>query len=147
VRAPDILVSRDAGAIAVRGPEGHFTIAGDLDDYTAEQWLLRDGDARLADEAREGARCDEWGCVIPDASGRNVVLALRPGALADDCDRAAILISAVPLRRPCPGPLHVIDRFDVYRLGAIALFLEEGRIVAHSAAEESGDRPWVLRAP
>jgi len=144
VRPPDILVSRDGSAIAVRGPAGALTIAGDLDDYTADQWLLRDGDARLSDEARAGARCDEWGCVLPDATGRNVVLALRPGALADDCNRAVVLVSAVPLRRPCPGPLHVIDRFDVYWLGAIALFFEEGRIVMHSAAEERGDRPWVL---
>jgi competence protein ComEC len=144
-KAPDILIARDASAAPVRGTDGVFILLGRLDDYTAEQWLLRDGDARPAELASEGARCDEWGCLAQDGEGRVVALAFRAGALADDCARADIIVSAVPLRRTCNNPIYVIDSFDVFREGAIALFTAGGEIGRRTVAGERGARPWVQR--
>jgi competence protein ComEC len=125
-RSPDILIARDARSAAIRDASGHYVIIGDPDDYAAAQWLLRDGDARPVEEARNEKRCDEFGCVAETRDETVVALALRPGALADDCARADIIISAVPIRRDCANPIHSVDRFDVYWGGAIALYLSEG---------------------
>ena len=43
---------------------------------------------------REGVSCDETGCVVQMADGAFVALALRPDALADDCARAALVVTA-----------------------------------------------------
>ncbi|MCH8858724.1 MAG: ComEC/Rec2 family competence protein, partial [Proteobacteria bacterium] len=84
---PDILIARDGSALAVRGADGKFLFLGDPDDYTAAQWLIRDGDARPAGEALADGLCDQWGCVVETVDGRTVALALRAGAHTDDCAR------------------------------------------------------------
>ncbi len=141
-RPPDILIARDAKAAAVRGVDGNFVLIGSPDQYTAEQWLLRDGDARAVEAAGMGAACDEWGCVVQDEDGNLVALALRAGSLVDDCARAEILISAVPIRRKCAGPIYTVDLFDVLNYGATALYLTPNGIVKVTTAERRGARPW-----
>ena len=141
-RPPDILVSRDANAAAVRSADGALVLIGNPDQYTAEQWLLRDGDAREVEAAKSGAQCDEWGCVVQDGDGNHVALAFRAGALADDCARADILISAVPIRRDCREPLFTLDLFDVLYDGATALYLTENGITKVTTADRRGERPW-----
>jgi competence protein ComEC len=144
-RQPDVLIARDAAAIAVRGPDGHLALLGKPDDYTAGQWLLRDGDPREVGAAKTGGRCDEWGCVATAAGGQVVALALRPGAVVDDCARAAILVSTIPLRQSCTSPKRVLDRFDVLDKGAMALFLVGDGVRVVSVAETRGSRPWSAR--
>jgi competence protein ComEC len=145
-KSPDIIIARDGSAAAVRDPDGDLVLLGNPDEYTAAQWLLRDGDARSVDEARTDARCDEFGCVAETVGGLLVVLSLRPGAHADDCIRARIVISAVPIRTDCAGPLHTVDRFDVYWGGATALYLSESGVTEVTAASRRGDRPWTAGA-
>jgi competence protein ComEC len=138
--APDLIVARDAHAMAVRGADGALRIVGKADDYSAEQWLRRDGDMRAPKDA-EGGRCDEAGCIVEGAQKRVVALSLRPGALADDCARADIVISAVPVRQPCARAKATVDRIDVARGGAIALWFDEsGR--RETVTEVRGTRPW-----
>jgi competence protein ComEC len=141
-KPPDILIARDGKAAAIRGADGNFILIGDADQYTAEQWLLRDGDARSVEAAMNDAQCDEWGCVVHDNNGNLVALALRPGALSDDCARAKIVISAVPIRRSCAKPLHTVDLFDVFNDGATALYVTGDRISIITTAERRGARPW-----
>jgi competence protein ComEC len=141
-KQPDVLVSRDAAAVAVRGAGGRFVLIGKPDDYTAEQWLLHDGDRRTPDEAKQGALCDESGCVARLPDRRIVALAMRLDALPDDCGRAAFVVSTAPIRRRCDGPEVVIDRFDVARGGAFALWINGGEVRSVSVAEVRGLRPW-----
>src|SRR5262249_26239788 len=61
---PDIFIARDGQAAAVRGADGLLTIFGQKpDDYTAGQWLLRDGDTRDVATAEAGTHCDAQGCI------------------------------------------------------------------------------------
>jgi competence protein ComEC len=117
------------------------------DDYTTEQWLLRDGDKRDVAAATMGARCDELGCTTTAISGRTVALSLKIGALGEDCRRADIVISAIPVRRDCDQPELVIDRFDVFRNGATALSFDQGGIRVETVNGARGTRPWSNRAP
>ena len=95
--------------------------------------------------ARAGAHCDELGCVVAAKDGRIVALSLRAGALVDDCARAKIVVSAVPIRRPCKGPELVLDRFDVARDGATSVTLSTNGLTVDTVAAERGKRPWSLR--
>jgi competence protein ComEC len=146
-KPPDILVSRDGDAAAVRGPDGALVLIGNPDQYTAEQWLLRDGDERNVEAAKEGALCDEWGCAVVDREGNLIALALKAGSLADDCERAQILISAVPIRRNCAGPIFTLDLFDVFYDGATALYFTENGIAKLTTSDRRGDRPWSQKRP
>jgi competence protein ComEC len=76
---------------------------------------------------------------------RLVALSLRAAALVDDCARARIVVSAVPVRRPCRGPELVLDRFDVARDGATALTFGVDGISVETVAAERGKRPWSVR--
>ena len=56
---------------------------------------------------------------------------------------ATILISRVPVRdRHCTGPKIIIDRFDLWRAGAHALWLTTGGIRVKTVAGTNSVRPW-----
>jgi competence protein ComEC len=147
---PDVFIARDAQSAAVRGEDGRLVILGARpDEYTTEQWLLRDGDLREVAAAKVGASCDELGCTAKAVGGRTVALSLKIGALAEDCARADILIAALPVRRDCDKPELVIDRFDVFRDGATTLSFEQDGIHVETVNGARGARPWskATRAP
>jgi competence protein ComEC len=58
----------------------------------------------------EGVSCDEAGCVTQMAEGGFVALALRPDALTDDCERAALVVTARQASPSCPSPVIDQDR-------------------------------------
>jgi competence protein ComEC len=74
-----------------------------------------------------------------------VALSLRASALVEDCARAQIVISAVPVRRLCRGPELVLDRFDVTRGGATAVTFGTNGNTVETVAAERGKRPWSAR--
>jgi competence protein ComEC len=72
-----------------------------------------------------------------------VALVTDARALADDCRIATIVISAVPVRGRCPSAELVIDRFDLWRAGAHAIWLAENGPVVQSVRDYRGIRPWA----
>jgi hypothetical protein len=66
------------------------------DAFLLKEWLAADAHSRLATDPTlpQGVSCDEAGCVTQLADGALVALALRPEALADDCERAALVVTA-----------------------------------------------------
>jgi competence protein ComEC len=53
------------------------------------------------------------------------------------------VVSLEPLRRqPCRGPAVVIDRFDLWRQGAQAVWLGPDGPVVRTVAGQQGARPW-----
>ncbi|WP_035656517.1 ComEC/Rec2 family competence protein, partial [Bradyrhizobium sp. STM 3809] len=94
---PDILVSGDGRAVAVRGRDGRLHVMrSGKDVFVTREWLAADADARLPADASlaDGVSCDESGCVLAMADGRLVALTLRADALADDCARATLVVTA-----------------------------------------------------
>jgi competence protein ComEC len=150
-QGPDILIDGDAKQIAVRAEDGGLRVSGRRTSFVAETWLRRDG---LGEALRwptrrtpvgDALRCDALGCVA-QISGRIVALAQSPDALAEDCRQADIVVSVVPVRGPCPSARLVIDRFDVWRQGAHAIWLTRNGPVVRTAAQSRGNRPWVETA-
>jgi len=89
--------------------------------------------------------CDKQGCLYR-VGGRTVALAFHEGALAEDCWAADVVIAVVPVRRRCPARAGVIDRFDLWRDGAAAIWLDgNGPIRIETVNGVRGSRPWVVR--
>ncbi len=157
VRPPDALVSGDGKLLGVRSDAGEVWVSsGRTARYTAETWARRAGVAaaqvwQTAAPAAEGPqadgqlRCDALGCLFR-ARGQLVALVADARALAEDCAVATVVIARMPVPRgACPGPRLVIDRFDLWRNGAYALWLSPEGVAALSSRELSGERPWVRR--
>ncbi|MGH6887794.1 MAG: ComEC/Rec2 family competence protein [Rhizomicrobium sp.] len=148
-RPPDLLIARDGQTIAIRSEDGklHF-VRRIADEYSASEWLKRDGDARAARDAvaiaKDGVRCDALGC-IARVRGTTIAAVSRADALREDCADADIVIGDLPMHGVCRGPKLVIGKFDVIRNGAYAVWLGDAPVV-ETVQQTRGNRPWS-RAP
>ncbi len=150
-RPPDILVDGRGRMIGVRTPDGGLAMSQTRGArFEQASWLRLSGlhDATPWSQATGGGnnfiRCDGSGCIV-EIRDRTVALMLRADAAADDCRMADILISLVPVRGACPSPSVIVDRFDLWRNGAHAVWLDAGGVRVRSVNGLRGDRPWVLQ--
>jgi competence protein ComEC len=140
---PDILISADGHSVGVRGRDGrlHLMRTG-KDAFLVKEWLAADADARLPGDTSlaDGVSCDEAGCVAQLPDGRFVALALRPEALADDCTRAAVIVTS---RQASPGcGALVISQERLQRQGAISLRRTHAGFAIDAVRPNGIDRPW-----
>lgn len=144
---PDILVERTGRNVAMRNGDGLLVPAEPRRGrYAVENWLIEDGDDAAVEEAaaRSGWSCADRVC-RGAVKGLNVVY-LREGAeAATACQTVDIVIAEFPLRGRCRGAALAIDRFDVWRRGAHAVYVREGRTEVVRASDLRGDRPWITR--
>ncbi|MBT3557947.1 MAG: ComEC family competence protein [Rhodospirillales bacterium] len=113
--------------------------------FTRKVWLEQAGlpvTATISAEIKDGLRCDEQGCIL-GAPDNSIAMVWHEAALMEDCWRAAIVLSAVPVRSRCSAPHLVIDRFDLWRNGAHAIYLDGTRIRMESTFQVRGTRPWT----
>ena len=144
---PDLLIARDGRTVAVRSNNSLLYFVGHpADEYSASEWLKRDGDQRTPPaalgDAAHGIRCDAYGCIAALKGGVRIAVIARPDAIEEDCSRTAVVVSALPLRGRCKGPRIAIDRIDVARNGAYALYLGE-IFKVETVQAERGRRPWT----
>jgi len=143
VPQPDVLVSGDAHNVGVRGKDGRLHLMRTAKDaFLLKEWLAADADDRQPADASlaEGVSCDEAGCVTQMADGAFVALALRPDALTDDCERAALVVTARQASPLCPSP--VIDRDRLRSQGPIALRRTRTGFAVDAVRPRGVDRPW-----
>ena len=143
---PDILVSADAGMAAVRDAGGTLRVmASRRDGFALRQWLAADGDVRddKDESLGEGIRCDQTGCVARLADGRPVALSRDAEALIEDCQMAALVVTARNAPPTCAAT--IIDRNAVRAGGAMAVRLDGSALVVEAARPATYDRPWARR--
>jgi competence protein ComEC len=142
-RPPDILIAGDGRNVAVRGTDGSLHLMrASKDTFLLKEWLAADADPRLATDPSlsEGVSCDEAGCVVPGADGKLVALTLKPQALADDCARAALMVSALTPPSDCKA--LVFDRDMLRKRGTLALRSTSNGYVIDAIRPRGVDRPW-----
>ncbi len=88
-------------------------------------------------------RCDPVGCVW-DKGRVKIAYSFNPYSHKDDCQRSHIFIAKDPIKIDCNEPALTIDRFDLWRGGAHAIYLSEGTpMKVESVNGIRGHRPWV----
>lgn len=147
-RPPDILVDADAKLIGVRDAAGELLLSSlRTAKFDAQTWQRRLGDNESEKFPANGPTadkrlsCDSAGCIYR-AHGRIAALAKTEDALAEDCHSGDVVVSLIPARRICAGP-PVIDRFDLWRNGAHAIWMGGSGIQIESVKAWQGMRPWV----
>ena len=111
--------------------------------FAAEQWLSADGDGRDPAEARSpDAPCDRLGCVADLPEGESLSIVFDRLAFDEDCERAEIVVSALPAPAGCQAKF-VLDEKALARLGAIGLTWSDDKGFA-LASDRSAleNRPW-----
>ena len=144
---PDVLISADGHTIGVRGRDGRLHLIGSprgstKDSFLLREWLAADADGRQAADSSlsQGVSCDQAGCVAQLADGGLVALALRADAPADDCERAALLVTTRQAPPAC-GAL-VVDQDRLRRQGALALRRSRDGFTVDAVKPRGVDRPW-----
>jgi competence protein ComEC len=143
VPQPDILISGDGHNVGVRGRDGRLHLMRTAKDaFLLKEWLAADADDRVPTDASlaNGVSCDEAGCVAQMADGGLVTLALRPEALSDDCERAALMVTTRQAPLSCPAPAIDLDRLR--RQGAMVLRRTRDGFSVDAVKPKGIDRPW-----
>ena len=148
---PDILAAEDGELVAIRAANGGYFLSSEKTDrVTAEAWLRAAGGVPAAalphpgEAADSGAlRCDALGCLWRH-DGRLIALVRDAAALPEDCRNADIVVALIPVKRSCRARALVVDRVDLRRNGATAIWLG-APIMLDTAKDRRGDRPWVVK--
>ncbi|MGD1880054.1 MAG: ComEC/Rec2 family competence protein [Kiloniellaceae bacterium] len=146
---PSLLVSGDGRQVGIRDPEGRLWVPSQrgsrfvLDTWGRQAFVSQTLTwPKLGEGAGGRLHCDPLGCLYRQGTLTAAVL-LDPRAADDDCGVVAGVVCLVPLRRqPCRGPQVVIDRFDLWRDGAQAVWLGETGSRVETVAGQQGARPW-----
>jgi competence protein ComEC len=144
VPQPDILIAADATAVAVRGPDARLSMVKTGSDiFALREWLAADADARTPKDPTldSGIRCDEAGCIGKLRDGSLIAIARTIEALAEDCRRAAVVVTAHPAPPGCSA--LVVDRELWWRYGAMALRRLGDRFEITAVRRSGYDRPWA----
>ncbi len=147
VAPPDILVSSDARLIALRTDNGAVHISnGEVSPFVRDVWQRRLGvDEFIPFGTGDALDCDPLGCAGRTA-GRTVAVVTDARGFPEECRRADILISTEPVPRDCTAPEIVIGRFDVWRAGAHAIWLDDSGVRTWRARVFDPGRPWMRPA-
>jgi competence protein ComEC len=148
VPQPDILISGDGHNVGVRGKDGRLHLMRTAKDaFLLKEWLAADADVRQPGDASLGAgvSCDPAGCVTQLADGAFVALAQRADALADDCARAALVVTMRQAPAACAA--SVIDIERLRRQGALALRRTRNGFAVDAIRPKGVDRPWSPAVP
>ncbi len=156
---PDIIADGGARLFAVAGHEGRMLVSSrgtarfERDiwlrragyDAGEEETFPRPGEGHGVNAAAHDLRCDESGCIWR-AKGQTVSFVTDRAALLDDCRTASIVVSAVPVPgRRCASARVLVDRFDLWRNGTHAIWIDGDKVRIESVNGARGVRPWVIR--
>jgi competence protein ComEC len=145
---PDIVVIDGARVIAVRAADGRYLVnaapgerlyQSSLQEETGEAQIPWPKSRETQDPALD---CEPDRCLY-ERSGRRIAIVTGIMGVPRDCRGLDLIVSAVPAGFRCRSQLPVIDRFDSYRLGSVAIWINDAGLKIESANESRGERPWV----
>jgi competence protein ComEC len=144
---PLLLFDERGANAALLTDAGYVPAAATGASYSAGRWLQQAGDDVSVAEAakRAGWSCNAGTC---NAKVHGMTISFLQRAVEKNltCPEADILLAEFPLRRRCKGKRATIDRFDVWRNGAHAIYAVGNSLKVTTAREEQGARPWVYVA-
>lgn len=143
---PDVLVEATGQNVALRDAAGRLVPAQPRRArFAVEKWLQANGEEEGLGAAakRAGWSCAEGRCMAT-VHGRRIVYLAGVEGQSIDCRGVDILIADFPLRGACRAVALRIDRFDLWRSGAHAIYFGGAAPEIRTARGEQGRRPWVV---
>ncbi len=149
---PDMLISEDAKALMVRRMDGSYMLLkGTTRNFTTKNWLTLVGVSDVP-ALRKGKNfglpeddvyCTQGYCIYT-REGVSIAIVPFEDALGAACaQEAKAVIALFPLPSyECVDAVLRIGAETLEREGAHALYVENGTITLHTAAEIRGQRPW-----
>ncbi len=142
---PQILIEERAGNVAVLDASGAYVFAdARKGKFAADKWLQSNGEISILKDA---AAKNGWSCVdgmcFTDLAVKSVAYVHEQKDKDWPCPPVDILITDFPLRRACKDIATRIDRFDVWKHGAHALYILNGILRIETVKGAQGKRPWV----
>ena len=147
-RPPDLLIADGGRFLAARAADGHYFVAAEKGErlersfFAAEMGGGLDAWPAAGGASESGLDCAGEACRYT-ARGRTVAIVTGAAGLPVKCSGLDAIVSQVPAGFRCRSMMPVIDRIDVWRRGAVALWVDQDGVSVESANESRGDRPWV----
>jgi competence protein ComEC len=92
---------------------------------------------------RAGIACDRLACVAQTADKRTVSYTRDRLAIIEDCQRADLVVTAIPWSGACKARL--VERMMLSRDGATSLYRTASGWSSHIAEQSDSERPWSRR--
>jgi competence protein ComEC len=148
VQRPQILIEERGSNVAILDEQGHYVFAdAHKGKFAGDKWLQGNGEISTIEAAsqRPGWTCAENMC-FTDLAPKSVGYLHEQPSADWVCPPVDIVIADFPLRHACQDVPLRIDRFDVWRHGAYALYISNGDVRIETAKGIQGERPWVYVA-
>jgi competence protein ComEC len=146
-RLPDIVIADGGRFLVARAADGHYFVAADKNEKIVRSLFAEETSETLGAWPRGASPAGELECTNGQcryrAGGHAVVLVMATSGVPAKCGGIDAIVAQVPAGFRCRAIIPVVDRIDVWRRGAVALWLEADGITIESANESRGDRPWV----
>jgi competence protein ComEC len=147
-KPPDLLIADGGRFLAARAPDGGYFVAAEKGEKVVRSFFATETGDVLEPWPSEGSGteggldCAGEACRYT-VRGRTVAIVTGAAALPLRCSGLDAIVSQVPAGFRCRSMMPVIDRIDVWRHGAVALWLDRDGVTVESANESRGERPWV----
>jgi competence protein ComEC len=147
-RPPDLVIADGGRFVAARMADGRYRAAAGREERIDASFLEEETGEPVADwplpgaAAAPGLACEVSLCRY-EARGRKVAIVTEKTDLPLDCTQFDAILAQVPAGFDCRDKIPVVDRIDVWRLGATALWLDPRGVAVKSANTLRGPRPWV----
>jgi competence protein ComEC len=144
---PDIIVADFGRLLAARLADGNYAVAPGA-EAIAPSFLVSETRARLLPwpdpgKADGGLDCPTGGRCFYAKAGHRIALVTGEAGLPVLCQTVDAIVARVPAGFRCRDRIPTVDRIDVWRYGATALWIDADGIAIDSANQSRGDRPWV----
>lgn len=142
---PVILIEERASNVAALNAAHQYVFADTKKGkFAADKWLQSNGELiKLAEAStKPGWTCVDGMCFI-DVADKSVGYIHQQTDKAWTCPPVEILIADFPLRKACGDIPIRIDRFDVWKRGAHAIYQDGDTWRVETVKGQQGLRPWV----
>jgi competence protein ComEC len=124
---PDIVISENAGLIGVKTEQGLRVNTLRRDKFVSESWAEYFG--QEFDDVTLLENCDKSACHV-SLKGKNISYVYNQEALSEACKSSDIIVASffIDNKEQCNAPM-IIDRIDVWKNGAYALWLDREDVI------------------
>lgn len=145
---PAIVIADRARAVGVFSETGMASTSR-YTGFAADIWRRRAGFLEIA--AGEGAQalrfhCDSLGCALDAPRIGALAWSSDAQSLAEDCQRADILVTRVRVPDICPVPYLILGPHQIRPGGSIAIWLDGPVPKVVYSRQVQGNRPWSTAA-